>query len=327
LVKLVPEQVENRVVSPIHLKRRKRGLPYYKPSRNGAGVTAEFEAWRKAADRHLTRRLAKLPGVPPELAEALRYSVLGGGKRLRPQFVLLGAAATGAREADALPVAGAFELVHAFSLVHDDLPAMDNDDLRRGRPTVHKRFDEATAILAGDALLALAFEDIASLPVAPDRALAAARLLADAAGSRGMVAGQYLDIRAEGHKPTRPLVERIHARKTGALFSAALEAGGALGGATATQRAALRRAGLELGVAFQIVDDLLDERSSTRVLGKPAGSDRVRGKATYPAAAGLAGAERAVAAHVKRGLAAARAFPRHAAHFEYLARLVSDREA
>src|SRR5262245_37001029 len=274
-------------------------------------VRAEFESWRVAAERHLSRRLARLPQVPPELADALRYSVLGGGKRLRPQFVLFGASVVGGRVSDALPVAAAFELVHAFSLVHDDLPAMDDDDLRRGRPTVHRQFDEATAILAGDALLALAFDDIAALPergVPAARALTAARLLADAAGARGMVAGQYLDIRAEGQrtKATSAQVERIHSRKTGALFSAALEAGGVLGGATTAQRKALRRAGLELGVAFQIVDDLLDERSSTRVLGKPAGSDRQRGKATYPSAVGIQGAERAVARHVKRALTAAK---------------------
>jgi len=299
---------------------------------NGARVAAEFDSWRVAADRHLTKRLARLPQVPPVLADALRYSVLGGGKRLRPQFVLLGATVVGGRIADALPVAAAFELVHAFSLVHDDLPAMDDDDLRRGRPTVHRQFDEATAILAGDALLALAFDDIAALPergVAPARALIAARLLADAAGARGMVAGQYLDIRAEGQKQraTSAQVERIHARKTGALFSAALEAGGVLGGADTKQRQALRQAGLELGVAFQIVDDLLDERSTTRALGKPAGSDRQRGKATYPSAVGIQGAEKAVDRHVKRALTAAKAFPRHQAHFTYVAKLVSDRQA
>jgi geranylgeranyl diphosphate synthase type II len=301
------------------------------PARADA-VCAEFESWRLASERYLSQRLARLPQVPPVLAEALRYSVLGGGKRLRPQFVLLGASAVGGRTQDALPVAAAFELVHAFSLVHDDLPAMDDDDLRRGRPTVHRQFDEATAILAGDALLALAFDDIAALPergVAAARALQAARLLADAAGARGMVAGQYLDIRAEGQRSqaTSAQVERIHSRKTGALFSAALEAGGVLGGATPAQRKALKRAGLELGVAFQIVDDLLDERSSTRVLGKPAGSDRQRGKATYPSAVGIQGAERAVARHVRQALQAARAFPRHARHFAHLARLVSDREA
>ncbi|HEV8479853.1 MAG TPA: farnesyl diphosphate synthase [Candidatus Eisenbacteria bacterium] len=299
---------------------------------NGARVAADFESWRVAADRHLTKRLARLPQVPPVLADALRYSVLGGGKRLRPQFVLLGATVVGGRVADALPVAAAFELVHAFSLVHDDLPAMDDDDLRRGRPTVHRQFDEATAILAGDALLALAFDDIAALPergVAPARALIAARLLADAAGARGMVAGQYLDIRAEGQRQraTSAQVERIHARKTGALFSAALEAGGVLGGADTKQRQALRQAGLELGVAFQIVDDLLDERSTTRALGKPAGSDRQRGKATYPSAVGIQGAEKAVDRHVTRALKAAKAFPRHQAHFTHLAKLVSDRQA
>jgi geranylgeranyl pyrophosphate synthase len=297
-----------------------------------ATVAADFARWRTLADRRLEERLVCAPGVPPRLAAALRYAVLGGGKRLRPQFVLLGCAVGGDSPERAVPAAAAFELVHAFSLVHDDLPAMDDDDLRRGRPTLHRKFDEATAILAGDALLALAFEEIALLAkrgVPAARALEAARLLAKAAGADGMVAGQYLDMQAEG-RATRPgvrAVRAIHARKTGALFAAAIEAGGAIGGAGAPARRRLRQIGLDLGLAFQIVDDLLDERSSVRILGKPVRSDRARGKATYPAAAGFAGAERAVTRHVRAALAGAASFPAHREHFAYLARCIAEREA
>ena len=299
----------------------------------GAGpVAAAFTRWRAASDRYLAASLARLPGVPPRLAAALRYAVLGGGKRLRPQFVLLGCAAAGGRPERALPAAAAFELVHAFSLVHDDLPAMDDDDLRRGRPTLHRRFDEATAILAGDALLARAVEEMAALTrrgVPAARALEAARLLADAAGARGMVAGQYLDMQAEGQRPPAGTaqVRQIHLHKTGALFAAALEVGGVLGGAGGERRRALRAIGLDLGLAFQIVDDLLDERSTAEVLGKSVQHDRSRGKATYPAAAGEAGADRAVARLARRAVRRSRLFPRHAAHFAHLARLIADREA
>jgi len=297
-----------------------------------AAAAADFARWRAVSDRYLTRSLTRLPGVPARLAAALRYAVLGGGKRLRPQFVLLGCAAAGGRPERALPAAAAFELVHAFSLVHDDLPAMDDDDLRRGRPTLHRRFDEATAILAGDALLARAIEEMAALArrgVPAARALESARLLADAAGARGMVAGQYLDMQAEGQSPPAgpAQVQRIHVHKTGALFAAALEVGGVIGGAGPARRRTLNAIGLDLGFAFQIVDDLLDERSTAAVLGKSVKHDRSRGKATYPAAAGEPGAERTVARLVRRALVRARAFPRRAAHFAHLARLIAEREA
>jgi geranylgeranyl pyrophosphate synthase len=324
--------VSSRVRARRAARRSAAGAPTRRSVPSPAAVAAEFEGWRKSVDRYMARSLAGLDGVPPRLASALRYAVLGGGKRLRPQFVMLGSAVVGGRPPRALPAATAFELVHAFSLVHDDLPAMDNDDLRRGRPTLHRRFDEATAILAGDALLARAFEEMARVAkggVPAGRCLEAARLLADAAGARGMTAGQYLDMQAEGRTPpaTTAQVERIHVRKTGALFAAALEVGGVLGGAGPAARRALSEVGRDLGLAFQIVDDLLDERSTAARLGKPVHSDRSRGKATYPGAAGERGAERRVARLVARALARAAAFPRHAAHFAHVARLIADREA
>jgi geranylgeranyl diphosphate synthase type II len=290
-----------------------------------------LERRRAAFEHHLRARLTRLPGVPPRLAAALRYAVLGDGKRIRPLFVLVGAEAVGGDPRRALPAAVALEFVHAFSLVHDDLPAMDDDDWRRGRPTVHRRFDEATAILAGDALLAMAFEELARLPrlgLSPARALEVSRLLAEAAGAARMVAGQHLDLEAEGRPaaPSRARVERIHRRKTGDLIAAALEIGGVVGGATPGERRRLRAVGQDLGLAFQIVDDLLDERSSAVRLGKRVRADRARGKATYPAAVGVARAQRDAARLVARARARAGALGERARGLCDLAAYLGRRE-
>src|SRR3954453_956250 len=196
---------------------------------------------------------------PARLAEAMRYSLLGGGKRLRPILCLLAAEACGADPAAAMPAACALELVHTYSLIHDDLPAMDDDDLRRGRPTCHKAFDEATAILAGDGLLTLAFE-LLSRHVRPAAgALACVRALAEGAGPAGLVGGQMADLQAEGRDdPTLEALESIHRRKTGALLRASLRMGGIVAGADAATLRALETYGHAVGLAFQIVDDLLD---------------------------------------------------------------------
>jgi geranylgeranyl diphosphate synthase type II len=199
----------------------------------------------------------------------------------------------------ALPAAVAVECVHAFSLVHDDLPALDDDDYRRGRLTTHRRFGEATAILAGDALLAFAFEELTRLleaGVGAARVAAATRRLARACGGEELIGGQTLDLAAEGKRVTRARVRAIHERKTGALFGAALALGGIAGGASAERVVALERAGRRLGLAFQIHDDLLNARSSLAQLGKRAGTDAARGKATYPRAAGEEDSRREAAA-------------------------------
>jgi geranylgeranyl diphosphate synthase type II len=275
--------------------------------------------------------MERLDAIPPRLARAIRYAVLGGGKRVRPLLVALGCEAVGGRCTQAHPAGTAFELVHAFSLVHDDLPAMDDDDLRRGRPTVHVQFDEATAILAGDALLALAFEEMTSLPrhgVSVERALEATKILAAATGARGMVAGQQLDMEAEGkRRVTRAAVEEIHARKTGALIASALEVGAVVGGGSPTERRALRRCGEDLGLAFQIVDDLLDERSTSESIGKTAGADRSRGKATYPAAVGVEEAERTVRKLMARARARIEAFGVRGEGLQQLAGFLAERRA
>jgi geranylgeranyl diphosphate synthase type II len=228
------------------------------------------------------------PAEPPQrLHEAMRYSVFAGGKRLRPALARAACHAAGGSDADVLPTACALEMLHTYSLIHDDLPAIDNDDLRRGRPTCHTRFGEATAILAGDALQTHAFLVLAEHT--PRRAAVPALVLelARAAGTGGMVGGEVADIEAEGRPPDAATVEFIHERKTAALFVASVAMGGLAAGADETTLDALRRFGSALGVAFQIVDDVLDETGDAQQLGKSPGKDRAARKMSYPAAVGL----------------------------------------
>jgi geranylgeranyl diphosphate synthase type II len=300
---------------------------------------ALFEPDRRAVDRYLARRLARLPGVPARLARAIRAAALAPGKRLRPLLVLLGYDAAGgparARRA-MLPAAAALEFVHAFSLVHDDLPALDDDDLRRGRPTLHKAFDEATAILAGDALLALAFEELAAttLVVSDPRRVALATFeLAAATGPAGMIGGQMLDLAAEGRwgraaartGATRAGVTAIHLGKTGRLLAAALVLGGCLGGGDAEQLEALEAIGLDLGLAFQIADDLLNLTGTAKTLGKNPGTDAARGKATYPRAVGAKAAAQALERLTARAIRRAQVFPRQRVRFATLATFLAAR--
>ena len=239
-----------------------------------------------------------LPGEiarPAHLLEAMRYACLGGGKRLRPFLLIETARLFGKADDGVVRAACAVEMVHCYSLVHDDLPAMDGDDLRRGRPTVHKAFDEATAILAGDGLLTYAFDIMGDVGTHADPKIRAALVtgLARAAGLGGMAGGQMLDLDAE--QALAPLtsseIERLQAMKTGALLRFAVEGGALAGGAEAAQRAALSEFGYALGTAFQIADDLLDAESDTAHLGKRAGKDAGRNKATLVAALGLARAK------------------------------------
>jgi geranylgeranyl diphosphate synthase type II len=225
---------------------------------------------------------------PPRLAQAMRYSLLGGGKRLRPILCLLAAEACGADHGRAMPAACALEMVHTYSLIHDDLPAMDDDDLRRGRPTCHKAFDEATAILAGDGLLTLAFEVVARYTRPPEAAADCVRALAEGAGPSGMVAGQMADLEAEGRDDANiEALEAIHRRKTGALLRASLKMGGIVAGADAGVLRALESYGHAVGLAFQIVDDLLDVEGDEAKLGKRVNKDSSLGKWTYPALLGV----------------------------------------
>jgi len=225
--------------------------------------------------------------APARLMEAMRYSLEAGGKRLRPALVLLSCRACGGNDATALPAAVAMECIHTFSLIHDDLPAMDNDDLRRGRPTNHRVFGEAVAILAGDGLLALAFELLTHCPTTPATIVAMVRELAAATGWQGMIGGQVEDILGERARPDAARVDRIHALKTARLIEASCRLGALAAGAEESWLAALGRYGQALGMAFQVVDDLLDVTATTAVLGKGAGKDETREKQTYPRVFGL----------------------------------------
>ncbi len=238
--------------------------------------------------------LALAPSAcPPRLAEAMRYSLLGGGKRLRPILALMAAEACGADPGSALPAACALEMVHTYSLIHDDLPSMDDDDLRRGRPTCHKAFDEATAVLAGDALLTLAFEVLARDVRPAAAALGCVLALAEGAGPAGMVGGQMADLQAEGRTDvTLGALEAIHRRKTGALLRASLKMGALVAGADGATLRALETYGHAVGLAFQIVDDLLDVQGDEAKLGKRVNKDHGLGKWTYPGLLGLEGSRR-----------------------------------
>lgn len=228
-------------------------------------------------------------GVPSRLAEAMRHATLGGGKRLRPFLVLESARLCGLADDNAVNAAAALECVHCYSLVHDDLPAMDNDDMRRGRPTVHRAFDEATAILAGDSLLTLAFEIMADPATHPDARIRAELCLglARAAGRAGMAGGQMLDLEAPGRTLREGDILRLQAMKTGALIGFGCEAGAILGSASHERRQALRRYGAALGQAFQLADDLLDVEGDAAALGKATAKDAEAGKATLVALIGV----------------------------------------
>ncbi len=225
--------------------------------------------------------------APRRLVQAMEYSLNAGGKRLRPMLVFAACEAAGGSMDDAMAVAGAFELVHTYSLIHDDLPAMDDDDLRRGRPTCHKAFDEATAILAGDAMNTYAYQAILEGVSSADRAVAAALELARASGLEGMVGGQMADLESEGAAPDLERLRYIHASKTGALITAAVVCGGIVGGADAETLGRLRRYGRDVGLAFQVIDDILDETATAAQLGKSPGKDSAANKMTYPRVMGL----------------------------------------
>ena len=257
----------------------------------GIDLKAYLELHRTTVDAALDRVLPPESAEPTTIHRAMRYSVLAPGKRLRPILVIAGAEAVGGRADAVLDTACALELIHAYSLIHDDLPAMDDDDYRRGRLTNHKVFGEAIAILAGDALLTLAFGLIAANAAAvatPATVGTVVSEVANAAGTAGMVGGQVVDIESEGKTISPEMLDYIHLHKTAALIRASLRVGARLAGAGDAQVAAISQAGQALGLAFQIVDDILDVEGSLAELGKSAGSDERKKKATYPSLHGLA---------------------------------------
>jgi geranylgeranyl diphosphate synthase type II len=283
---------------------------------------------RQQIDRTL-ERFVPPPAAPDRLLEAMRYSLFSQGKRVRPILALAASEALGAPTAPVLPFACAIELIHTYSLIHDDLPAMDDDDLRRGKPTSHRVFGEGIAILAGDALLTEAFRIMGEASLRPSigrrRALQVLTEIAVAAGAHGMVAGQVADIEAERRNLDLPAVEFIHVRKTGALIRAAVRAGALIPGARPAPLRRLTRFAEFFGLAFQIADDLLDAESSTEVTGKITGRDRARQKATFPAVLGLSATRERVAELLENAVAELRPFGRSAQPLSELAQFIVGR--
>lgn len=267
---------------------------------------------------------------PPRLQAAIRYSLLGNGKLIRPLLCVASAQAVGGRAEDVLPMACALEMVHTFSLMHDDLPALDNDDFRRGVPTSHKQFGEAMAILAGDALNTLAYATIAThqLPLTSDpaRVVRVIRLLADASGTLGMVGGQVDDMAYERMPVSAEILRSIHERKTGALLNASILSGAILAGATDAQEDALRAYGNQVGLAFQIVDDILDVVGDDAKIGKPTGSDVKNDKATYPKMYGLSHSEALAREAADTAIAALSGFDDQASPLRAFARYIVERD-
>jgi farnesyl diphosphate synthase len=289
-----------------------------------------LKSWQTRMEEALAKRLPDSQAVPARLHQAMRYSVLGGGKRIRPALVFATARTLGLSDADVEPVACAIEFVHVYSLVHDDLPAMDDDDLRRGRPTCHKAFDEATAILTGDALQSLAFQILACDPAftaSPATRLRLIELLGEASGTFGMAGGQAIDLAAQGLEMNITQIEEMHARKTGALIRASvLMPAACLPRLEGRLYQALVGFVEPIGLAFQIQDDLLDVLGDVTTLGKEVGADRERAKPTHPSVLGVAASQERVrllhseALQSLRPFSAARAEPLHALAAWLLAR-------
>jgi geranylgeranyl diphosphate synthase type II len=258
------------------------------PTSAAMNLPAFFEEDRLAVDAALERFLPQESARPASIHQAMRYSVFAGGKRIRPILCLEAARIFAPEITAALHPACAIEMIHTYSLIHDDLPALDNDDLRRGKPTCHKQFGEAIAILAGDALLTLAFETISATAVAPAQCVAIVKEVATAAGTvNGMVGGQVADLEAERQRIEPEMLEYIHRSKTAALIRASVTSGALCSGASPDDVARLRRFGEAIGWAFQVTDDILDVEESSAALGKTAGKDIAQQKATYPAIHGL----------------------------------------
>ncbi|OAT86519.1 polyprenyl synthetase family protein [Desulfotomaculum copahuensis] len=279
-------------------------------------------------DRALAQYMPPADAYPPLIHRAMRYSLFAGGKRLRPVLALAAAEAAGRNPEPVMPAACALELIHTYSLVHDDLPAMDNDDLRRGKPTNHRVFGEAAAILAGDALLTLAFGWLAgcagSLPA--ERVARVIAEVAEAAGSAGLIGGQAVDTLSSSAEMDEKTLEYIHRHKTGALFRAAVRTGAILSGADEARLASLTAYAENLGLAFQITDDILDESGDPARMGKTAGSDQKNKKATYPALFGLERAAEKARRAADASVAALENFGAEAAFLRQLAQFVTGRD-
>ena len=293
---------------------------------------ATLEGLRAEVEAALDRALPSETTWPATIHRAVRYSLFAGGKRIRPVLVLAAGDAVGSDPAETMPLACAVEMIHTYSLIHDDLPAMDNDDLRRGKPTSHKVFGEAIAILAGDALLTRAFHMMAEVPVGGDgervrRRLAASAVLGEACGMAGLIGGQVVDLESEGRAVDAASLERLHRAKTGALLGACVRGGAILGGASEQDLERLTRYASAIGLAFQVVDDLLDATEGAERLGKTAGKDQAAKKATYVGVHGLDRA-RAMAAELRtQALEAIAPLGPRGSLLGDLARLIVDRHS
>ncbi len=280
---------------------------------------------KNLVEQALEKNMPAVGGVLAPHVEAMRYSLFAGGKRVRPILCIAAAEALKIEPAPFMPIACAFECIHTYSLIHDDLPAMDNDDLRRGKPTCHKVFGEAEAILAGDGLLTYGFE-LLSLPcsaeLGAEKKLRIINLVARAVGSQGMVGGQALDIASEGKDISFKTLRYLHSCKTGALITAAVQAGAVIGQATEQEFTALTTYGNNIGLAFQIKDDLLNVESTTEELGKAAGSDAEHDKATYPAFFGVEETRKKAADAVEQAIAALENFDNHSDPLRELAQYI-----
>ncbi|AMM42036.1 farnesyl-diphosphate synthase [Candidatus Desulfofervidus auxilii] len=296
-------------------------------------MTFDLNAYLK--ERKLLVEEALEHYLPPQkgfynpIVEAMRYSLFAGGKRLRPILCLAATEIVGGKKETALPVACALEMIHTYSLIHDDLPAMDNDDFRRGKPTNHRVFGEAMAILAGDGLLTEAFylltypDLLAKIP--PAQLVWISHLIAQAAGFRGMVSGQVMDLEATGKEIGLEELKAIHDHKTGALIRVAVESGAIIGGGNKTEVEALKEYGTQIGLAFQIVDDVLDIEGNPEDMGKNIGSDEPQQKATYPKLVGLNEAKEMAQTCIKRGIHALKPFGERAMPLKALAQYIIER--
>ncbi len=289
-----------------------------------------LEEKRTIVEEALDRFFPRPEGPASDVIEAMRYSLFAGGKRLRPILCMAGTSSVGGDERDVLPVACALELIHTYSLIHDDLPAMDDDDMRRGKPTCHKAFSEAVAILAGDGLLTEAFhlmsrKDLSEHVSAP-ALLKVIPMIASAAGYQGMVGGQVVDIQSEGKRVEASVVEFIHTHKTGALITASVVSGALIGGGTAEQIESIQAYGQKIGLAFQIADDILDIEGDIRTLGKGVGNDARKGKITYPSVLGLDKSKEIQRAMIKGAVESLESFDNRADPLRYIALYIIERK-
>jgi len=292
-------------------------------------IKAYLKKNREVVDKALELLVPPAKTFPPKIFEAMRYSLFAGGKRVRPILAIASAEALGAKTAGLLPIAGALELIHTYSLIHDDLPAMDDDDLRRGRPTCHKVYGEAMAILAGDGLLNRAFEVLSDprrlKSVTALRLMAITKEISLASGVYGMVGGQVVDMESEGKDVNLPTLEYIHTHKTGALIRASVRTGAIYARASEKRLKALTRYGERVGLAFQIADDILDIIGSQEEIGKDVGSDLRKGKKTFPSFYGLEESRRRAKEVSDQALAALKDFDRKADPLRELAKYIVTR--